>query len=58
MFNRIFLVFLSIFLLLFGISNVTNLEVVWMNPLMGFSALLAGVIGVVAAIAAFKTNTP
>lgn len=37
------LVLIGVFLLLFGFFSVTNIEVVWGKPIMGFSALIAGV---------------
>lgn len=44
MFDRLVLACLGIFLLLFGLFSVTNIEVTWGRPIMGFSALVAGVI--------------
>lgn len=49
MFDKLFLVLLCVFLLLFGIFSVTNLEVVWGRPLMGLAALVAGVVGLIRA---------
>ena len=49
MFDKAFLICLAIFLLLFGIAAVTNIEVVWMAPLTGLMALLAGIIGMIKA---------
>ncbi len=42
--DRVVLIALGVFLLLFGIFAVTNIEVVWGKPLMGFGALIAGAI--------------
>lgn len=42
--DRWYLIPLGIFLLLFGINAVTNLQIVWMAPLTGFAALVAGII--------------
>lgn len=50
MFDKLFLVFLAIFLLLYGVAAVTNLQIVWMEPLTGGAALIAGVIGVIRAV--------
>ena len=50
MFDKLFLIFLDIFLLLFGLSAVTNVEIVWMGPVTGVAALIAGVIGIVRAV--------
>lgn len=47
MFDKLFLIFLGIFLLLFGVQAVTNIEVVWMVPLTGLAALIAGGIALV-----------
>lgn len=52
MFDRIVLILLGIFLLLYGIFAVTNIKVEWGVPLMGFSALGAGVICLIRAFAA------
>lgn len=49
MFDKVFLVLLGVFLLLFGIFAVTNLEVVWGRPLMGLAALAAGVVALIRA---------
>jgi len=35
---------LAIFLLLYGLFSVTNIEVAWGKPIMGFAALVAGVL--------------
>ena len=40
--DRLLLILLGIFLLLFGIFAVTNLKVEWGQPIMGFAALAAG----------------
>lgn len=42
--HKLMLLFLGIFLLLFGVAHVTNIQVVWMNPIMGIAALVAGVL--------------
>lgn len=44
MLDRLPLICLGVFLLLYGIFAVTNIEVVWGRPLMGFAALVAGVV--------------
>lgn len=49
MFDRIVLACLGTFLLLFGVFSVTNLRVEWGTPIMGFAALIAGVICVIRA---------
>ena len=50
MLDKIFFVLLGVFLLLFGIFSVTNLQVEWGKPIMGFSALVAGIVCIVRAI--------
>lgn len=40
-------IFLGVFLLLFGLFAVTNIQVEWGKPIVGFSALIAGVVIVV-----------
>ncbi len=42
MFDRLVLACLGIFLLLYGIFAVTNLQIEWGKPIMGFAALIAG----------------
>lgn len=44
MFNKAMLVCLAIWALLFGIFSVTNLQVEWGKPLMGFAALILGIV--------------
>lgn len=44
MFDRLVLICLGVFLLLFGLFSVTNIQVEWGKPIMGFAALIAGVI--------------
>lgn len=49
--NRLwFIVPLCVFLLLFGLFNVTNIQVEWGRPVMGFCALIAGAIGLIGCI--------
>lgn len=49
--DRLLLILLGVFLLLFGIFAVTNLKVEWGPAIMGFSALAAGIVCLVRAIA-------
>lgn len=42
--DKLLLVLLGIFLLLYGVFAVTNLQVEWGRPIMGFSALAAGAV--------------
>ncbi len=51
MFDRLVLILLGVFLTLTGLLMVTNLQVEWSKPLMGFSALAAGLICLVRAFA-------
>ena len=48
--DKLVLVCLAVWALLFGIFTVTNLEVVWGRPLMGFAALVLGVVCLVRAL--------
>jgi hypothetical protein len=50
MFDKITLACLGIFLVLFGVLTVTNIDVTWSHPIMGFAALIAGVVCCVKAI--------
>lgn len=50
MFDKLLLILLGIFLLLYGIFAVTNLQVAWGEPLMGFAALGAGVVCIIRAL--------
>jgi hypothetical protein len=50
MFDKLLLILLGIFLLLFGIFHVTNLQVEWGGPIMGFAALGAGVVCLIRAL--------
>lgn len=43
-FDRWVLILLAVWALLFGIFTVTNLRVEWGNPLMGFAALILGIV--------------
>ncbi len=47
--DKTVMILLGVFLLLFGVFAVTNLQVEWGKPIMGFSALAAGVICIVRA---------
>lgn len=44
MFDRLLLTALAVFFILFGLLSVTNIAVDWSKPLMGFAALVAGVV--------------
>jgi hypothetical protein len=44
MLDRLTLVCLAVWALLFGLFKVTNVQVVWGDPLMGFAALVLGVV--------------
>lgn len=51
MFDRIVLICLAVWALLFGLITATNIRVEWGNPLMGFAALI---LGIVCLVRAFK----
>ncbi len=42
--DKFVLVFLGIFLLLYGIAHATNVQIVWAEPICAISALVAGAI--------------
>jgi len=50
MFDKLLLILLGVFLLLFGIFTVTNIQLEWGKPLEGFAALAAGIVCIVRAI--------
>ncbi len=49
MFDKLLLVLLGVFLLLYGVLAVTNIQVEWSRPIMGFSALAAGIVCIIRA---------
>ena len=49
MFDKILLISLAVFFLLTGLIAVTNIDVEWSDPLIGFAALVAGIICVIRA---------
>lgn len=48
--NNLVLWCLAVWALLFGIFTVTNLQIEWGRPIMGFSALVLGVVCLISAI--------
>lgn len=50
--DRIFFICLGVFLFLYGIMAATNVRIVWMEPICGLAALVAGF---VCLMRAFKT---
>ena len=44
MWDKLLLITLGIFLLLTGLFTVTNFQIEWGKPILGFSALIAGVV--------------
>jgi hypothetical protein len=48
--DRLILILLGVFCLLYGIFNVTNLRVDWGPTICGFAALAAGVVLLIRAI--------
>lgn len=42
--DKLLLLLLGVFLVLFGIANVTSIEIVWMSAITGLAALAAGVV--------------
>lgn len=47
--DRLFLILLAVFLLLWGFAHATNIQVVWMEPITAIAALAAGVVGIIKA---------
>lgn len=50
MFDKVLLILLGAFLLLYGRFAVTNIDVVWGKPLRGFAALAAGIVCIIRAL--------
>ena len=42
--DKLVLILLGVFLVLFGIAHATNLQIVWMEPITAIAALAAGII--------------
>lgn len=53
-FDKVILICLAIWALLFGLFSVTNVKVTWGEPLMGLAAL---VLGIICLIRVFSTPT-
>jgi hypothetical protein len=49
---------LGVFLVLFGVFAVTNIQVEWGKPIMGFSALVAGIACIFLAFSGVRLTTP
>lgn len=47
--DKLVLILLGLFLVLFGLFSVTNIEVLWGKPIMGLTALAAGAVCLVRA---------
>jgi uncharacterized membrane protein HdeD (DUF308 family) len=50
MWDKALLVSMGVFTILFGIFSVTDLQVEWSKPLMGFAALICGIICIIRAV--------
>lgn len=48
--DRLILICLAVWALLFGLSAVTNIDVVWGRPLEGLAALVLGIVCLVRAL--------
>lgn len=48
--DRLILICLAVWALLFGLFAVTNIAVAWGHPLMGFAALVLGIVCIVKAV--------
>lgn len=49
--DRLILICLAVWALLFGLFAVTNIEIAWGKPLMGFAALVLGIVCLIRAFA-------
>lgn len=58
MFDRVVLICIGIFLLLFGLTSVTNIQIEWSKPIMGFAALIAGGICLIRAFVYGSSKPP
>lgn len=54
MLDRIVLICLAVWALLFGLVHVTNIQVAWSEPLMGFAALVLGIICLIRAFSGWS----
>ena len=45
--DKVVLVCLAVWAFIFGILTVTNIEVTWSRPIMGFAALILGVVCII-----------
>lgn len=54
--QRAGLLALAIFLFLFGLFSVTNVDVTWGKPIMGWAAIIAGVLFLIQFIRGVKSN--
>lgn len=52
--DRLILILLAIWSVLFGLFTVTNIKVEWGNPVMGLAALVLGVVCIIR----FVNKTP
>ena len=48
--DRVVLICLALWALIFGLLNVSNIRIEWMTTIMGFAALVLGIVCVVRAI--------
>ena len=48
--DKLTLILLGIFLLLYGIAHATNVQIVWMEPITAIAALAAGVVCLIRAL--------
>lgn len=47
--DKLVLICLAVWALLFGLFTVTNIQVEWGKPLMGFAALVLGIVCIIRA---------
>lgn len=58
MIDRLVLIFLGIFLVIFAIIAISNLRLEGMTTLMGWSALIAGIVCLIRAISSYVNRPP
>lgn len=58
MLSRLVLVLMAVFFILYGVLAVTNIKVEWDRPIMGFAALILGIVCAVQAVMMYQSAPP
>lgn len=45
--DRLILILLAVFFMFFGIATVTDMNVLWSKPIIGYSAMIIGVVCII-----------